>query len=616
MSPYVNLPLIIVSLASASLLVLVAWRYRRLEERTAALAKRTSGSEKTKSDVTATLTKLQTELAEYKTRLASLQDSEEYYRSLFENAFDGMACLTADGVLVNVNYGYELMTGRSRAEVLGHNHTKFVTPASVEYVDGHLRRSLGQAQEPSVHEQELLRPDASVVPVEARTHFVRNSAGEPIGLLAVLRDLSERRKMEVQVRESEARYRSLFENAYDGMACFSLDGICVRVNKEFAKIVGRPRAEIIGQHYSAFTTPASAALHEERQQRYRAGEKLPPTYELEVLHKDGHIVLFEGRTKPIPVADGQPREVLGIYRDITERKLKSEELQHAYDVLEERVRARTQELAQAKEAAEAADAAKSQFLANMSHELRTPMHAILGFARFGLKKATTLSSEQHVKNLAEICSSAENLLKLLNNLLDLSKLEAGQMHYEMNPHSPVVLIHAVAKELQPLLTQKHVALKVSDDVSLPDMACDEGKIRQVLRNVLANAIKFTVERSTITVDCSLLADEAEAQELLGVLTAEERTIVETSGYIRVSVSDQGLGIPPDELEAVFDKFVQSSKTRTGAGGTGLGLAICREIIDAHHGRIWAENLPTGGACVSFLVPLRQPQPSSGLQEAA
>jgi signal transduction histidine kinase len=218
--------------------------------------------------------------------------------------------------------------------------------------------------------------------------------------------------------------------------------------------------------------------------------------------------------------------------------------------------------------------------------------------------------------LAEIHDSAERLLKLINNLLDLSRLEAGHMHYDFVPHALEQVVNNAGKDLLPLFVQEQVTLEIQGDPAVSEVECDKEKITQVLRNLLANALRFANTRSVITVDYSLLRQaEGEDPALLKTMAGHWNTI-ESPSYVCISVRDQGVGIPEGELEAVFDKFVQSSKTKNGAGGTGLGLAICREIIHAHHGRIWAQNNPTRGACVSFLLPLRQPILIPHLQEAA
>lgn len=271
-------------------------------------------------ELSATVTMLRKELTLCRQQIAVLEESEEHYRILFDHANDGMLCLTPGGIVADVNQCYLDVTGRERENVLGRHYSAITSPASAVDTEERLRHAGAGEPVSAVSERELVSRDGSVLLVEVRTSLIRGPKGEPLWVLAILRDITERKRMEAQLRESEARYRRLFDNAYDGMVCFTRAGIFTRVNTEFANLLGRSRHELIGQHYSLFTTSASAALHEERQRRYRAGEKLPPSYELEVIHKSGARVWLEGRTKPVPVTNGQPREILGIYRDITERK--------------------------------------------------------------------------------------------------------------------------------------------------------------------------------------------------------------------------------------------------------------------------------------------------------
>jgi signal transduction histidine kinase len=278
-----------------------------------------------------------------------------------------------------------------------------------------------------------------------------------------------------------------------------------------------------------------------------------------------------------------------------------QKLRKAYDELELRVEERTRELSaanasltkeiterkraeidlqQAKEAAETANRIKSEFLANMSHELRTPLHGILSFAGFGMKKATIVEPEKLRDYFVKIDQSGRVLLALLNDLLDLTKLEAGRMSMERQPVDLDVRLARVVDEFSSLTSERRLRVRYVTPACKTEVCLDPTRVMQVVRNLLGNAVKFSPPGGTTEVG----------------IRRGERSVV-------VFVRDQGMGIPEDELETVFDKFIQSSKTKTGAGGTGLGLAICREIITAHQGRIWAENVPEGGALFSFELPL-------------
>lgn len=264
---------------------------------------------------------------------------------------------------------------------------------------------------------------------------------------------------------------------------------------------------------------------------------------------------------------------------------RDEAMTHFNQVLEQKVTERTHDLEVAKEVAESANLAKSQFLANMSHELRTPMHAILSFTSFGMEEIDTAPKEDQLKYFTRIKDSGNRLLTLLNNLLDLSKLESGKIEYSMQHNDLRKTLESALKEVEGLIKKKHLNYVVEDTRDVSTAVFDNNRIMQVINNLLSNAIKFSPENSTI----SAILDTT-------VMPGNNRPAM------RLQVRDQGVGIPESELEVVFDKFVQSSKTRTGAGGTGLGLAICKEIVAGHEGVIWASNNETGGACFSLLLP--------------
>jgi PAS domain S-box-containing protein len=235
-----------------------------------------------------------------------------------------------------------------------------------------------------------------------------------------------------------------------------------------------------------------------------------------------------------------------------------------------------------KEAVERAAKAESEFLSNMSHELRTPMHAILGYTGIcttAVKEGKTEGLERYLNN---ITLSGKRLLNLLNDLLNLAKMEEGKMEYKLERGDLKDVVEHTLMELDPLIKEKNVQMRVRME-DCTDAVFSRSHLIQVLINLVSNAIKFSGPGSQVVIDL-----------------AEDRSSSERG--ICCKVIDEGPGIPEDELRAVFDKFVQSKKTKTGKGGTGLGLAICDHIIKAHGGRIWAENAKPHGAAFTFFIP--------------
>ncbi len=257
-------------------------------------------------------------------------------------------------------------------------------------------------------------------------------------------------------------------------------------------------------------------------------------------------------------------------------------LEDSQDHLEQLVEERTSKLKKAKQNAEKANQAKSMFLANISHELRTPMHAILSFSSIGTNHTDDEKTRHYFDN---IHTSGERLTKLLDDLLDLSKLESKKLVPEFSEHNLTVLVYSVIDELASLIGEKKI--RVDCDCKHPVMAhFDKNLVTQVVVNLLSNAIKYSPENSHIVI--SLTGSDSE-------------TLV-------FSITDEGIGIPENELEDIFDSFVQSSKTRSKSGGTGLGLPISKEIISLHKGKIWAESPPVGkekGSQFKFEIPVLQ-----------
>jgi PAS domain S-box-containing protein len=390
-------------------------------------------------------------------------------------------------------------------------------------------------------------------------------------------EIEERKEIERQIGLREKNYRLLMENSGSAIAYLDLDGRFILINSLMGRIIGIDPEQIVGRDMREVFPKKAGDKYQNRLKHVLKTGEYGEFEDFETTALGNHWFL----TSVHPVRDIDER-IIGVQTIasiITHRKELEENLRQHRDQLEEKVRERTMALHQAKKQAEAAYAAKSEFLANMSHELRTPMHGILSFARFGIDKIDRYDKPQLLDFFHEIHASGERLLGLLTRLLDLSSLESGKMTYHFGLYS----LKAVANDAIVAARDRCDTKAIRLDFNPPDFsvkaAFDRDRIRQVIDELLSNAIRYSGTDGVIEV-----------------------TITDLSQELQLSVYDHGIGIPEDELDAIFDSFVQSSRSKDGSGGTGLGLPICRKIIEDHKGMIWAEKRPDKGTVISFRIP--------------
>ena len=384
--------------------------------------------------------------------------------------------------------------------------------------------------------------------------------GGIVGFAGSAIDFSERVAFDQQLQHQLAFSALLLELSPLPVSMFDAHGRYVMVNQAWESFVGRPRAQVIGAYAGHFLSAEEARVHAEQDALLMAqGGRL--RYETQVRHGDGSLRDMVITKVRVPGEDGAPTGILCTLMDVSE------------------FRDAERATREARDAAEQASRVKSEFVANISHELRTPLQAILGFSELGFTRG-----RDHVRlagMFSDIHRSGQRMLALVNDLLDVSKIESAIGTMELQRCDLRTLVQAVLLELDPLLGQRRlrVALRLADEPLVGRV--DPLRMHQAVRNVVANAIRFSPEGGELAIQ----ARAAAADEFV------------------LTVADRGPGIPPAELESIFEAFVQSSLTKDGSGGTGLGLAICRKIIDVHGGHITAANRAGGGAEFSIRLPL-------------
>lgn len=495
------------------------------------------------------------DITERKQAEKKLSESEEKFSTAFSTISEPVTITELDtGIVTEVNDAFLKATGFEKHEIIGKSAIKTGLYENKQDRD-HIINVLLKSG--SIREYELkaiTRKGIKNVLFSADIIELNHKKY----ILSVLRDITERKKTELKLKESEETARVLLDAPTDAINLMDKNGIFLSVNKTFAQKYNLPISKIVGLSiWDLFT------LEEANRRKKIIDQVIQSGKFLRLEYKGVQGKVLDSIIYPI-FKDNQVTKVAVIARDITERK--QMELK----------------LVEAREQAETANQAKSEFLANMSHELRTPMQGILGFTKLGIARIDTLSKEKTLAYLKEIRNNGQRLLLLLNDLLDLSKLEAGRIEYNFEQLTLSMLVQTTINELASLLLEKNITVAFKKP-NFNDVGwVDKEKMMQVIRNLLSNAIQF-----------SKVADKIKVE------------IEDKNSDLLVSIYDQGVGIPQAELETIFDKFVQSSKTKTGAGGTGLGLAICRNIIKSHQGKIWAENNPEAGAILRFQIPKYQ-----------
>jgi PAS domain S-box-containing protein len=517
--------------------------------------------------------------------LDELENALQERKSIMDTVPDVLVTLDPEGRLVDWNNSLERTTGLTCGELRQRSIKEIICDEDHGVVATAIERCLKEGY--TATEARLVKKGVGLIPFYWVAASRKDQEGKVISISGSGRDITESKQAQEAVRQSEARLAKAQRIARLGNWEWDVEANSLYWSDEVYRIFGLSPEEFEAS-YEAFLERVYPDDRADVEQAIKVAFEQHGGYSIDhrILLPDGAVRIVNEQAEVVYDGEGRPVRMLGTVHDITERKLAAEELRRHRDHLQEMVEEQTADLKAAKEAAEAANQAKTEFLANMSHELRTPMHAILSFASIGEEKAGASSPARLQGYFSRIHQSGQRLLTLLNDLLDLSKLEAGRMEFSMVEHDMRTVLTMAVAEFKGLLSSKSLTLELVPSEVDTRASFDSGKLLQVLRNLLSNAIKFTPDGGWIRVsfaDASLPSGPA----------------------IEVRVEDGGVGIPEDELESVFDKFMQSSKTKTGAGGTGLGLAICKEIIEGHGGTIWAENVPDDGARLVFRIPRQQ-----------
>lgn len=369
------------------------------------------------------------------------------------------------------------------------------------------------------------------------------------------------------------RSRELIENAPDAILQVDSSGKIVIANRTAESIFGYTRAEIIGMQVDKLVPEAARTRHVAHRKAFEAAGVTRPMglgLNLSARRKDGSE--FPVEISLSPSQNENDIHVTAVIRDVTERKRAEQQI----DLLQKSYLA---ELEERRKEAERLNRLKSEFIASVSHELRTPLHTIIGFAELLDEQGAGPLNEKQQRFVHHIRTDADHLLNLINDVLDLSRIEAGGMAVRTEALPLETALSEAVNAIRPNAESKGVAVQV-DHFPVVSVLADPLRVRQILYNLLSNAVKFTDPGGEIAVSAAADTD-----------------------WVQITVSDTGVGIPPEECAHIFDKFYQVGYTTAGVRqGTGLGLTICKQLVEIQGGRIWVDSEPGKGSRFHFTLP--------------
>ncbi len=504
-------------------------------------------------------------VANIETLSAGLREREERFRLVVEASPNAIVLVDSSGVIAMVNQQAELMFGYPRDELIGAAVEKLL-PQSLRHAHVGLRQAFQEAPEPRQMggNRELFaqHKDGHSIAVEVGLSPLRS--GPNVLVQAVIIDISTR-------KAAEERFRLVVEASPNAIVLVDSQGHIAMANRQTERLFGYPRSELLGQAVEKLLPDSLQELHVGLRKSFlRSPEprQMGNNRELFGRHQDGHLIPLEVGLSPL--RSGEDVLVQAVIIDISERK-----------AAETRLREQAEQLA-------LANRYKSEFLANMSHELRTPLNSILILSEQLKQNSAGNLNEKQVKHSDIIHRAGRDLLQLINDVLDLARIEAGRVQLKMEQMNVHDLMQELDASLRPMAELKGLRLITALEPQVPRMIfCDRGRLQQILRNLLSNALKFT-ERGEVEL----------AVGCLPIALDDGRQV------LKIVVRDTGIGIAAEQHQRVFQAFQQiDGSTSRAFGGTGLGLAITRQLVEVLEGTVRLESSPGQGSIFTVELPV-------------
>ncbi|WP_432472824.1 PAS domain-containing hybrid sensor histidine kinase/response regulator [Amphritea sp. HPY] len=488
--------------------------------------------------------------------------------AVLDNVIDGIITITGSGLIDSFNNAAEKIFGYSASEVIGQSVKMLMPNPYHNEHDGYLHnyKETGKKKIIGIGREVVgLRKNGTTFPLElAVSEFTVNDERYFTG---IIRDLTEHKRAEVELTSAQVKLQGVFNSVIDGLIIIDKKGIIDAFNPAAVSIFGYTEEEVLGENVKILMPEPYRGEHDDYINGHiKTGEKKVIGIGREVTgrRKNGSLFPMDLAVSPMQIS-GQPMFV-GLVRDITERKNTESHLKLA------------------KLTAESANRMKSEFLANMSHELRTPLNAIIGYSELLSEEAEDGGNPENIEDLNRIHTAGNHLLRLINDVLDLAKIEAGQVELVQEQVSIQNLLQELGTIIQHQMDKNDNSFEIACDESVVEINADSSRLRQILLNLLSNAAKFT-HKGQVT-----LSVKRETRDGLEQLT--------------FSVSDTGIGMTPDQVEKVFTPFVQADASTTRLfGGSGLGLSICKDLCQIMGGDIEAESQKGKGSTFTVHIPV-------------
>lgn len=573
--------------------------------------------------------KAENERGERLTELEKKQMQLQFAKKEWEDTFDSIAAPIflhdRNFRLIRANKAYQEISGMGFGDIIGRPYYE-VFPKMKEP----FKTCLNAIESKGEKEAEVAVPSIGRI-FNARSYPILDINGNPVYSIHIMEDITEKRAAEKAIIESEEKFRALTESTSDWIWEVNEKAVYTYCSPKVKELLGYEPHEIIGK------TPFDLMPPEEAKRVTEAFEAVVKDrisfskLENKNLHKDGRLVILETSGVPVFDSEGNFKGYRGIDRDITERKEAQRRLKEYSERLEEMVKERTKELEDANQElqivnkelelrkieteesrfqAEVANRAKSDFLANMSHELRTPLNSILGFSEILIDELYGKLNKEQREYVNDVYTSGKHLLGLINDILDLSKVEAGKVELELCRFMLKDVLHASMTMLKEKAMKHNVnmALDIEPDANI-EIEADGRRIKQIMFNLLSNAERYSPEGGTVRVSAKRVKSSEsgvgslERERIYSELRTKYSEL--DADFIEISVTDTGIGISKEDQQRLFQPFQQvGSYLIKKEEGTGLGLSLCKRFVELHGGRIWVESDTGKGSRFSFTIPIK------------